>query len=154
MGMAKPCEYRVPGEGQGTGWSRGPARRRQPCVSCMRVQVGPDDLTLNALLQLLVHLAKRDAFNILRTQQQVRHPPPALSGHPPAPCHVSAPSWHSAACLELPCWPPWLQLGYVVSLFNNHELGVHHVSPETVGPEHVRGGRHMNHIYIYIYIQR
>ncbi|KAL6746579.1 Metalloenzyme, LuxS/M16 peptidase-like protein [Haematococcus lacustris] len=51
-------------------------------------QVGPDDLRNNALLQLLVHLGKRDAFNILRTQQQ---------------------------------------LGYVVSLFNNHELGAHHL---------------------------
>ena len=34
-------------------------------------QVGPDDLHRNALLQLLVHLGKRDAFNELRTQQQV-----------------------------------------------------------------------------------
>ena len=34
--------------------------------------MGPDELRRNALLQLLVHLGKRDAFNELRTQQQVR----------------------------------------------------------------------------------
>ncbi len=37
----------------------------------MRPQVGPDSVRSNALLQLLVHMGKRDAFNILRTQQQV-----------------------------------------------------------------------------------
>jgi len=37
----------------------------------LSTQVGPDDLRTNALLQLLVHMSKRDAFNILRTQQQV-----------------------------------------------------------------------------------
>jgi secreted Zn-dependent insulinase-like peptidase len=35
------------------------------------VQVGPDDLRRNALAGLLVQLAKRDAFNTLRTQQQL-----------------------------------------------------------------------------------
>lgn len=34
-------------------------------------QVGPDDLRRNALMQLLVHLAKRDAFYTLRTQEQL-----------------------------------------------------------------------------------
>jgi len=38
-----------------------------PC----RLQVGPDDLNRNALTALLVQLAKRDAFNTLRTQQQL-----------------------------------------------------------------------------------
>ena len=36
------------------------------------MQVGPDSLRTNALLQLFVHMSKRDAFNMLRTQQQVR----------------------------------------------------------------------------------
>jgi secreted Zn-dependent insulinase-like peptidase len=35
------------------------------------VQVGPDELRRNALTGLLVQLAKRDAFNTLRTQQQL-----------------------------------------------------------------------------------
>ena len=34
-------------------------------------QVGPDDLRRNALLQLVGHLAKRDAFAALRTEQQL-----------------------------------------------------------------------------------
>lgn len=34
-------------------------------------QVGPDELGRNALTGLLVQLAKRDAFNTLRTQQQL-----------------------------------------------------------------------------------
>ena len=38
---------------------------------CHLKQVGPGNLRENALLQLLVHLGKRDAFNELRTQQQV-----------------------------------------------------------------------------------
>jgi secreted Zn-dependent insulinase-like peptidase len=38
---------------------------------CCGVQVGPDDLRRNALAGLLVQLAKRDAFNTLRTQQQL-----------------------------------------------------------------------------------
>lgn len=35
------------------------------------LQVGPDNLRRNALAGLLVQLAKRDAFNTLRTQQQL-----------------------------------------------------------------------------------
>jgi secreted Zn-dependent insulinase-like peptidase len=35
------------------------------------LQVGPDSLRSNALTGLLVQLAKRDAFNTLRTQQQL-----------------------------------------------------------------------------------
>lgn len=35
------------------------------------VQVGPNEVRRNALLQLLMHIGKRDAFAILRTQQQV-----------------------------------------------------------------------------------
>ena len=35
------------------------------------VQVGPDGPVRNALAGLLVQLAKRDAFNTLRTQQQL-----------------------------------------------------------------------------------
>lgn len=42
-----------------------------PCTAGCTSQVGPDDLRSNVLLQLLVHLGKRDAFNVLRTQQQV-----------------------------------------------------------------------------------
>jgi secreted Zn-dependent insulinase-like peptidase len=38
---------------------------------CCCCQVGPDDLRRNALTALLVQLAKRDAFNTLRTQQQL-----------------------------------------------------------------------------------
>jgi hypothetical protein len=34
-------------------------------------QIGPDDLHSNALAGLLVQLCKRDAFNALRTQQQL-----------------------------------------------------------------------------------
>lgn len=34
--------------------------------------MGPDCLRTNVLLELLVHMSKRDAFNTLRTQQQVR----------------------------------------------------------------------------------
>lgn len=42
------------------------------CDDHVHEQVGPDDLHTNALLQLLVHMSKRDAFNTLRTQQQVQ----------------------------------------------------------------------------------
>jgi hypothetical protein len=38
---------------------------------CPGHQVGPDDLRSNALAGLLVQLSKRDAFNKLRTQQQL-----------------------------------------------------------------------------------
>jgi hypothetical protein len=41
------------------------------CCLFAHVQVGPDDLRRNALAGLLVQLAKRDAFNTLRTQQQL-----------------------------------------------------------------------------------
>jgi secreted Zn-dependent insulinase-like peptidase len=39
--------------------------------TCAPLQVGPDDLRRNALAGLLVQLAKRDAFNTLRTEQQL-----------------------------------------------------------------------------------
>jgi hypothetical protein len=42
-----------------------------PRLPLLLLQVGPDELRTNACLQLLVHMAKRDAFNTLRTQQQV-----------------------------------------------------------------------------------
>jgi len=67
---------------------RGPDAANANSAVSVVYQVGPDDLRTNALLQLLVHMGKRDAFNTLRTQQQ---------------------------------------LGYIVSMFNNHELGVHHL---------------------------
>jgi hypothetical protein len=38
---------------------------------CALLQVGPDDLRRNALADLLVQLAKRDAFHQLRTVEQV-----------------------------------------------------------------------------------
>ena len=38
---------------------------------CTCLQVGPDDLRRNALLQLLVQAAKRDAFHTLRTVEQL-----------------------------------------------------------------------------------
>ena len=50
-----------------TRWAQPP-----PPSPSLPLQVGPDELRRNALLQLLVHLGKRDAFNELRTQQQVR----------------------------------------------------------------------------------
>lgn len=37
----------------------------------MALQVGPDDLARNALLQLLVQATKRDAFHTLRTVEQL-----------------------------------------------------------------------------------
>ncbi|KAF5840753.1 Metalloenzyme, LuxS/M16 peptidase-like protein [Dunaliella salina] len=66
----------------------GPNPENKNSAISIMYQVGPDELRTNALLQLLVHMSKRDAFNTLRTQQQ---------------------------------------LGYIVALFNNHELGIHHI---------------------------
>mmetsp|Transcript_10931 Transcript_10931/g.29980 ORF Transcript_10931/g.29980 Transcript_10931/m.29980 type:complete len:1056 (-) Transcript_10931:352-3519(-) len=66
----------------------GPNPENKNSAVSIMYQVGPDELRTNALLQLLVHMSKRDAFNTLRTQQQ---------------------------------------LGYIVALFNNHELGIHHI---------------------------
>lgn len=41
------------------------------CPFLLLLQVGPDSLRSNTLTGLLVQLAKRDAFNTLRTQQQL-----------------------------------------------------------------------------------
>ncbi|GLC45843.1 hypothetical protein PLESTM_001791300 [Pleodorina starrii] len=48
-----------------------PAGQDENSAAVVLYQVGPDDLRLNALRSLLVHLAKRDAFNELRTRQQL-----------------------------------------------------------------------------------
>uniref|UniRef100_A0A383VRB5 Peptidase M16 N-terminal domain-containing protein n=1 Tax=Tetradesmus obliquus TaxID=3088 RepID=A0A383VRB5_TETOB len=49
----------------------GPNPKNENSAVWVTYQVGPDDLRRNALAGLLVQLAKRDAFNTLRTQQQL-----------------------------------------------------------------------------------
>ncbi|WIA09647.1 hypothetical protein OEZ85_009034 [Tetradesmus obliquus] len=49
----------------------GPNPKNENSAVWVTYQVGPDDLRPNALAGLLVQLAKRDAFNTLRTQQQL-----------------------------------------------------------------------------------
>jgi hypothetical protein len=71
--------------GPGVRWSAGVSLLwgEPPLPTHTLLQVGPDDpeLVRNALLELLVHLSKRDAFNILRTQQQVGCYAVTLIGH-------------------------------------------------------------------------
>ncbi|KAG1675762.1 hypothetical protein FOA52_012418 [Chlamydomonas sp. UWO 241] len=50
---------------------RGPNPSDENSAVVVTYQVGPDELRRNALHQLLVQLLKRDAFNTLRTQQQL-----------------------------------------------------------------------------------
>jgi len=50
---------------------RGPNPKDDNSALVQLYQIGPDELKTNVLSQLLVHLAKRDAFHELRTQQQL-----------------------------------------------------------------------------------
>ncbi|GAX77819.1 hypothetical protein CEUSTIGMA_g5262.t1 [Chlamydomonas eustigma] len=50
---------------------RGPNPSNDNSAVTVVYQAGPDHLRGNALLQLLVYLSKRDAFHVLRTQQQL-----------------------------------------------------------------------------------
>ena len=51
--------------------SPGPNPGNQNSSIVLTYQVGPDQERSNALVELLVHCAKRDVFHVLRTQEQL-----------------------------------------------------------------------------------
>jgi secreted Zn-dependent insulinase-like peptidase len=72
------------------------------------VQVGREDLRRNALAGLLVQLAKRDAFNTLRTQQQLGYIV-HMYGSTDLGVQVRPAMWHVDAWCSLVGWMCWIE---------------------------------------------